>query len=130
MSDYEMDNYDAAAEEERRREERRAAIRAAIAALRAKINRLREFLDALLGKQEASSGEVHEPETEYDLTVSEDIAHWTGSREQRGEGKQGSTGGDVGFFESGISQVIAQIERLIARYEEEISALESELASI
>lgn len=117
-------------EAERARAARRAAIRAEIADLRDKIRRLNVYKAKLNSEHDESSNNVHIPGLNYDLTVSSDIAHWSGNLQNDGDTKRGATTLNVNNFLSGITKVIGTIDTVIARLNEKISSLERELASI
>ena len=115
---------------ERQKEERRREIRAKIRALRAKIDSLNNYKSQLEEKYASTDNDVLIPESTYDLTVSSDIMHWAGKLEESGEEYQGNTESGIKCFMSGIMEVIGVINRLIERFEDEISEMEDELASI
>ena len=117
-------------EQERQREARRAAIRAEIARLEGKKAKLEEYKQQLIEQEEKTDHEVLKPVSDYDLTVSTDIAHWQGVLESDGETKRNTLASGIGTFISGINTVISTIENVIARIQARIDQLRSELASI
>ena len=118
------------AEDEAARAARRAEIRAEIAELRDKIRRLNVYKSNLTQEHVTSSENVHTPDKDFDLTVSEDIAHWYGDLEKDGETEKDNTVNTVTTFMNNIEKVVGTIDEVIARLEDEIDSLEDELASI
>ena len=118
------------AEDEAARAARRAAIRAEIARLREKIRKLKEYKSNLTQEHVTSTDNVHTPDNDFDLTVTDDISHWFGDLEKDGETEKDNTVNTVSTFMGDIEKVIETIDAVIARLEDEIDSLERELASI
>lgn len=115
---------------ERQKEEQRNALRAQIAELRRKIARLNTLKGQLEEKYNDINDDVYKPESEYDLTVSTDIAHWVGDLETEGEGYQLDTANGISTFMSGIMEVISTIEGVLTRLWADLGALQSALDAI
>lgn len=118
------------AEDEAARAARRAEIRAEIAELRDKIRRLNAYKVKLALEYAASNSNVHKPDQDFDLTVTHEIAHWSGDLQKDGETRKSNTVNTVNSFMGGIEKVIETIDDVIARLEDEIDSLERELDSL
>ncbi|RKM57762.1 hypothetical protein D6856_13990 [Butyrivibrio sp. XB500-5] len=130
MSDNGMDNYDAAAEAERRRQEEIAHLKAEKAYLEGRINALEGYKAELEGIIEATTGEVLEPEIDYDMMVVLDIAHWKGDREREGENKRYDSTDKISGHNSEIQTVIQKIEELLRKYYERLREVEARLRAL
>ncbi len=115
---------------ERERAARRAAIRAEINDCRNKINRLNNYKARLRVEHDESNNNVQVPNINYDLTLSSDIAHWSGKLQTDGDTKRSIVTLGVETFFRGIDSVISTIDSVISRLYDRISDLERELASI
>lgn len=115
-------------EEERRR--RKAEIMAKIHEYERKIHRLEKYIEMLQYRADVTNEGSYIPESEYDLSVSEDIEHWKGKLQSKGVDHQESTASGISDFLSGIGDVISKIQKLITKYYKRIEKLRAELESI